>query len=44
MVRERTGSFAAAIIALGVLLIAAFVLVMMLRTYQRRGVRLERPA
>jgi MFS transporter, ACS family, tartrate transporter len=44
MVRERTGSFAASIVALGALLIAAFVLVMMLRAYQTRGVRLERPA
>jgi ACS family tartrate transporter-like MFS transporter len=44
MVRERTGSFAASIVALGVLLIAAFVLVMMLRAYQTRGVRMERPA
>lgn len=44
MVRERTGSFAASIVALGVLLIAAFVLVMMLRAYQARVVRPERLA
>lgn len=43
-VRERTGSFAASIVAISVLLIAAFVLVMMLRAYQAKGVQSERPA
>lgn len=41
-VRERTGSFATAIVTLGLLLIAAFMLLLALRLHQLRMHRLER--